>query len=57
MGAVYWTAMPEELRPISDSAGEQPPAPSTANEPEKEDQIGDFITRQVLDKDTVFFEG
>jgi len=39
-------------------AGEQsapPEAPKT--EQDKEEQVGDFITRTVLEKDSVFFEG
>ena len=27
------------------------------SEPELEDTVGDFITRQVLERDSVFFEG
>ena len=38
---------------------EQPGAAGQAQEPgtEQDQEAGDFITRQVLEKDSVFFEG
>lgn len=45
--------MPEPTKPEAD-----PPKPaSTAPENENESEAGDFISRNVLEKDTVFFEG
>jgi len=36
----------------------EPEVPETPDaKPEEEDEAGDFITRNVLEKDTVFFEG
>jgi hypothetical protein len=43
-------AMPEDLKPIE-------PAPPEPPEPELDEETGDFITRHVLEKDSVFFEG
>jgi hypothetical protein len=52
--------MPEEPKVPDPQAESAAPAPTgeaeTPNSAEK-DEIGEFITRQVLDKDTVFFEG
>jgi hypothetical protein len=42
---------PEEPKPAEGQPAE--PAPDTADK----DQIGEFITRHILEKDTVFFEG
>ena len=33
------------------------PAPPAASQEEMEKEAGDFITRHVLEKDSVFFEG
>ena len=47
--------MPESPEPVP----EQPPAPplpESKNE-QMEQEAGDFITRHVLEKDSVFFEG
>jgi hypothetical protein len=43
--------MPEDPKPEP----EVPEAPDA--KPEEENEAGDFITRNVLEKDTVFFEG
>ena len=52
--------MPEDPeappKPAAKVAPPQPPVQSEA-ELEQEKEIGDFITRHVLDKDSVFFEG
>jgi hypothetical protein len=49
--------MPEDPKPETpapqDAAEPAPAEPSTP----KEEEIGDFITRHVLEKDSVFFEG
>ena len=48
--------MPEE--PIADPVSPTTPAePETAPEKPKDSDIGEFITRHVLEKDAVFFEG
>jgi hypothetical protein len=38
------------------AAGAAPPE-AADSEPNGEDEAGDFVARQVLEKDTVFFEG
>jgi hypothetical protein len=45
--------MAEEHQPIAD----QPPEPPVQETPELDEETGDFITRHVLEKDSVFFEG
>jgi hypothetical protein len=50
--------MPEEPKPTA----ADPVAPVLAETPpptqqDQENEIGDFITRHVLEKDSVFFEG
>jgi hypothetical protein len=45
--------MPEE--PKADEPEPVPPTESTTQQDEQD--IGDFITRHVLEKDSVFFEG
>jgi hypothetical protein len=45
--------MPEDPEPKADEPA--PPEPATSQEDEQD--IGDFITRHVLEKDSVFFEG
>ena len=46
--------MAEEPKPAPDEPVEPAAAPPTQQELE---DIGDFITRHVLEKDSVFFEG
>jgi len=48
-------AMPEDTKPIADEPVE--PIPPEAQGPELDEETGDFITRHVLEKDSVFFEG
>jgi hypothetical protein len=49
--------MPEAPEPAADSSAEPVPAkPPEAGEAQESD-IGEFISRNVLDKDSVFFEG
>jgi hypothetical protein len=48
-------AMPEDDKPITDQSIE--PTPPERPEPELDEDAGDFITRHVLEKDSVFFEG
>jgi hypothetical protein len=51
--------MPDDpkLNPDPPNA-EPPPKPGAPeSEAEKEEEIGDFINRHILEKDTVFFEG
>jgi len=49
--------MPEESKPAVEQPVE-PAAPAASdNGAENEAEAGDFITRNVLDKDSVFFEG
>jgi hypothetical protein len=47
--------MPEDPKPIEDQSIE--PTPPERPEPELDQETGDFITRHVLEKDSVFFEG
>jgi len=48
--------MPEDEKPIaSEPVGSTPPEASAAEQ--EENDAGDFITRHVLEKDSVFFEG
>jgi hypothetical protein len=46
--------MPEDPNPAT---GQPADEPSSDSDSEKENEVGDFITRNVLDKDSVFFEG
>jgi hypothetical protein len=49
-------AMPEQDKPLDLPV--EPAAPEAAASAEDEEQdMGDFITRHVLEKDSVFFEG
>jgi hypothetical protein len=48
-------AMPEDPKATPDQPIE--PATPEAHGPELDEEIGDFITRHVLEKDSVFFEG
>jgi hypothetical protein len=47
--------MPDDPKPIADQPPE--PAPPEPYGPELDEETGDFITRHVLEKDSVFFEG
>jgi hypothetical protein len=47
--------MPEDPKPIEDQSIE--PTLPERPEPELDEETGDFITRHVLEKDSVFFEG
>jgi hypothetical protein len=49
-------AMPEDPKPTTDQP-DQPAPPEAPPNPQDEEDIGDFITRHVLEKDSVFFEG
>lgn len=49
--------MPEDPKLTTDQTVEPTPLESANIEPEKETELGDFITRHVLEKDSVFFEG
>jgi hypothetical protein len=44
--------MAEDPEPVPEPSAEPVPP-----EKDSEDEAGDFITRNVLEKDTVFFEG
>jgi len=48
--------MPEDPNPTPDQPVEPTPPEGATSQPNEED-IGDFITRHVLEKDSVFFEG
>jgi hypothetical protein len=48
--------MPEDPKPTEDQALEPAPPEAPVSHQDEED-IGDFITRHVLEKDSVFFEG
>ncbi len=48
--------MAEEPKPAPDEPVEPPSVEKQPSEQDLED-IGDFITRHVLEKDSVFFEG
>ncbi len=50
--------MPEPAKPAAAEPAEPaPPAEPAKTDQEKEMDIGDFVTRHVLEKDSVFFEG
>jgi hypothetical protein len=49
--------MAEDDKLIANSPVESAPPETSANEQDAEQEMGDFITRQVLEKDSVFFEG
>ena len=50
--------MPEIPEPTPDQpAPPADPAPPATKDEEMEQEAGDFITRHVLEKDSVFFEG
>jgi hypothetical protein len=48
--------MPEEPNPAPESPT-NPAQPEPVPEKPKDTDIGEFITRHVLEKDAVFFEG
>jgi hypothetical protein len=45
--------MQQDPEPTNEQPGEEPTPPVS----EQEEEIGDFINRHVLEKDSVFFEG
>jgi hypothetical protein len=50
--------MPEDQEPIPEPSAEPtPPEAPAASGSEMDEDTGDFITRHVLEKDSVFFEG
>jgi len=49
--------MPEEPKPPPEDTAEPKPPLSEEEVRDREKEIGDFITRHVLEKDSVFFEG
>jgi hypothetical protein len=50
--------MPDQPPPTPDEPIPPPAPPLTSAEKEEQEQdAGDFITRHVLEKDSVFFEG
>jgi hypothetical protein len=48
--------MPENPEPVPEPAPAQIVPPEEINQ-DMEQEAGDFITRHVLEKDSVFFEG
>ncbi len=48
--------MTEDPKPAPEQPAEPAPPDAATIQPNEED-IGDFITRHVLEKDSVFFEG
>ena len=48
--------MPEDDKPL-DLPVEPTPPEARPTEQDEEQEMGDFITRHVLEKDSVFFEG
>jgi len=49
--------MPPEQEPVKSESGEPKPVEAERNPEQEEQDMGDFITRHVLEKDSVFFEG
>ncbi|HEV2174937.1 MAG TPA: hypothetical protein VGR71_15295 [Nitrospira sp.] len=49
--------MSQDQEPIAGNSGEPIPAEDQRDEEKEEQDMGDFITRHVLEKDSVFFEG
>ena len=49
--------MPEEPKPAPEQTVEHTPESPADEQQKKDEEIGDFITRHVLEKDSVFFEG
>ena len=49
--------MSEEPKPTPRDTAEPAPPEAPRSERDEDTEIGDFITRQVLEKDAVFFEG
>jgi hypothetical protein len=48
-------AMPQDPKPTTDPPADPDPPETPGNT--QEEEIGDFINRHVLEKDSVFFEG
>jgi len=48
---------PSSPQPAAASAPPAPASPTETSDRQDESEIGDFITRHVLEKDSVFFEG
>jgi hypothetical protein len=49
--------MPENPTPEKNCEADSAPPEAKAAEHDKENDTGEFITRQIFDRDTVFFEG
>jgi hypothetical protein len=49
--------MPEDPKAPADQTAEPAPPEAVKSAEEQEQDAGDFITRHVLEKDSVFFEG
>lgn len=49
--------MPEPTKPAADQAAQPAPPEPPKSEQDQETDVGDFVTRHVLEKDSVFFEG
>jgi hypothetical protein len=49
--------MPEDPKAAADQTAEPSPPEAVRSTGEQEQDAGDFITRHVLEKDSVFFEG
>lgn len=49
--------MAEDPEPTKNEADGATPPATSENKPETQEDVGDFITRHVLEKDSVFFEG
>ncbi len=49
--------MPEIPKSADDHSINPPPAEADAIEQELESEVAEFVNRNVLEKDTVFFEG
>ena len=49
--------MPEDTKVNPEPPSDPKPPQTEAEKNEEEQQMGDFITRHVLEKDSVFFEG
>ena len=49
--------MPEVPQSPEDRVEEPLPSETAENERDVESEVGEFVTRNVLEKDSVFFEG
>ncbi|HYW42586.1 MAG TPA: hypothetical protein VE959_06995 [Bryobacteraceae bacterium] len=49
--------MPEDRKSTADDAAEPAPPEATPETEQNSEEAGDFINRQVLEKDSTFFEG